>query len=142
MYDVEKSDRKLEVVFSAALDMVDAVTREVKIFLNDYGMPRKFVFDVQLGILEALTNAVCHGSGSDPAKKVRCILAFREDDLHVMIQDEGGGFDWREVLAYEYDPLQERGRGMHIIKLCFDSLQYNGTGNSLELVKEVPEAAG
>lgn len=142
MYEVVRSAKKMEVVFSAALDMVDTVTKEVKIFLNDHGMPRKFVFDVQLGILEALTNAVCHGSGSDPAKKVRCSLAFREDDLHVMIQDEGGGFDWREVLACEYNPLQERGRGMHIIKLCFDSLQYNSPGNTLELIKEVPETVG
>ncbi|MFP4205808.1 MAG: ATP-binding protein [Spirochaetaceae bacterium] len=43
-------------------------------------------------ISELIKNAVKHGNKNDPQKKVSVWFSFREDHAHLIIQDEGPGF--------------------------------------------------
>jgi anti-sigma regulatory factor (Ser/Thr protein kinase) len=55
----------LDIALSATLENVDRAGEETKRFLESGGMGSCF-FETVLVMREALTNAVIHGSGSDP----------------------------------------------------------------------------
>ncbi len=119
---------------------------------------------LQLAISELLLNAIEHGnlritytekakaliSGNYYdllAKRERSILGKEmrinveiERDNHkisVKIQDEGEGFNWRD-LPDPSDPenlLSENGRGLYLAWACVDSLTFNKKGNTVTIVK-------
>ena len=122
---------------------------------------------VVLGLQELLINAVEHGNlGISYADKTRLIIEdrwqeeveFREADLgylhkHVTvtmarstdtlkftIQDEGGGFSWQQYLELSPDrAFDPHGRGIAMAKmLSFDSLQYQGNGNTVTVTIAIP----
>ena len=117
--------------------------------------PRKLV----LGLCELMVNAIEHGNfGITYAEKTELIqaqrlrveierrlanpayaerrarLRFTRDRnlLRFDLQDQGGGFDWREYL--ELSPARvfdNHGRGIALARLLsFDSLDYNDLGNA------------
>ena len=93
---------------------------------------KKKTFNIILGIREALINAVIHGSGMDEKKIVKFGLKYGEKNLFIKIEDEGEGFNWRK--RKKKPPLtKESGRGMAIMKNCFEEVKYNKKGNCVVL---------
>jgi serine/threonine-protein kinase RsbW/non-specific serine/threonine protein kinase len=89
---------------------------------------------VQLGLQEALVNAVRHGNDCDPAKclRVRCIET--PNWLVWQVQDEGAGVP----PAARTTSLPEQidaagGRGLFLIHHCFDDVRWSSRGNRLQL---------
>ena len=89
---------------------------------------------VQLGLQEALVNAVRHGNDCDPAKclRVRCIET--PNWLVWQVQDEGAGVP----PAARCTSLPEQidaagGRGLFLIHHCFDDVRWSSRGNRLQL---------
>lgn len=89
---------------------------------------------LQLGLQEALVNAVRHGNGCDPAK---CLRVRRIETPHWLIwqvQDEGPGVPAaarRASLPEQLDALG--GRGLFLIHHCFDDVRWSQRGNRLQL---------
>ncbi|MEY3463334.1 MAG: hypothetical protein RLZZ468_1112 [Cyanobacteriota bacterium] len=89
---------------------------------------------LQLGLQEALVNAVRHGNGCDPAK---CLRVRRIESPHWLIwqvQDEGPGVPPQartSCLPERLDALG--GRGLFLIHHCFDDVRWSGRGNRLQL---------
>ena len=77
---------------------------------------------------------------SDLAAK-RVTVHFRMDAraCEWVIVDEGAGFDWRVVPdATEGEALYaSHGRGIILSRLYFDSVEYQGLGNVVRLVKRL-----
>ena len=97
----------------------------------------KFVFDIQLGIREALTNAVKYGSKMDSSKEIRLVIEFNEKQILIRVTDQGTGFirlGSKPILALETDT---HGRGMEIFKQYFDQYSFNSIGNEIELIKKL-----
>lgn len=102
------------------------------------GYGNRDVFGVRLALEEALTNAILHGNGGDPAKQVR--VAYHVDPTRVWIQieDEGQGFSPDAIC----DPTQphniERpnGRGLLFIRQYMNSVEFNALGNGLTMLKQ------
>ncbi|MCT0213923.1 ATP-binding protein [Synechococcus sp. CS-1324] len=92
---------------------------------------------LQLGLQEALVNAVRHGNGGDPSKclRIRRILSPRW--VIWQIQDEGFGVPpasrTRELPA---SPEACCGRGFFLIHHCFDDVRWSGRGNRLQLAAQ------
>lgn len=63
-------------------------------------------------ISELIKNAVKHGNGNDPEKKVQVWFSFREDRAHLIIEDEGPGFrnleEWNRFNRERNACLEER----------------------------------
>lgn len=72
---------------------------------------------------------------SNAGKKVILQFTRNEQRVQVLITDEGKGFDWRHYL--EIEPARAAmGHGRGIAKanlLCFDKIEYLGTGNQVRL---------
>lgn len=89
---------------------------------------------VQLGLQEALVNAVRHGNGCDPAKCLRVRRIETPRWLIWQVQDEGPGIPpdaRRGCLPEQLDAAS--GRGLFLIHHCFDDVRWSGKGNRLQL---------
>ena len=89
---------------------------------------------VQLGLQEALVNAVRHGNGNDPAKCLRIRRIETPRWLIWQVQDEGEGLCPQK----RHHGLPEcteaiGGRGLFLIHHCFDDVRWSRRGNRLQL---------
>ena len=103
--------------------------------LHDYS-PHD-IFAVRTGFEEAANNAISHGNDGDPAKHVTIEMSVSDDRVEIDVEDEGTGFDYTHVK----DPrkvenlLRDSGRGVMMIRNFLDTVQYQGCGNRVRLVK-------
>ena len=94
---------------------------------------------VELGLHEALVNAVRHGNSSDPSKRLRVRRILTPNWLVWQVQDEGDGLPDDARAAELPDQLDARsGRGLFLIHQCFDDVRWSRRGNRLQLACRRP----
>ena len=89
---------------------------------------------IELGLHEALVNAVVHGNLSNPNKIIRVRRILTANWIVWQIQDEGLGIveDKRvDCLPLKIDV--NSGRGIYLIHQCFDDVRWSRKGNRLQL---------
>jgi serine/threonine-protein kinase RsbW len=104
--------------------------------------------DVELALQEALANAVRHGCGGDPSKRVQCSISHdASGEVVIVIRDPGSGFDHAAVP----DPLSDdnvfkpSGRGIYLINRLMDEVHFADEGREIRMSKSartpaIPEA--
>jgi serine/threonine-protein kinase RsbW len=92
-------------------------------------------FACELLLREALTNAAEHGSQSNRGKEILCVIRSRRRGMFLWVQDQGPGFNWRQVLPLRSDPATPRGRGMEIYRTYATCVRFNAKGNAIALFK-------
>lgn len=94
---------------------------------------------LQLGLQEALVNAVRHGNGCDPSKCLRIRRIVTPRWFIWQIQDEGAGVAPHERSALLPDRLDSlSGRGFFLIRHCFDDVRWSARGNRLQVAARRP----
>lgn len=89
---------------------------------------------VQLGLQEALVNAVRHGNGNDPAKCLRIRRIETPRWWIWQVQDEGKGLPPAARQAQLPSHCDAPGgRGLFLIHQCFDDVRWSRRGNRLQL---------
>lgn len=112
--------------------LIDEVSDEIKISSDIYGK-------VLIATIEAVNNSIVHGNKLDPKKKVFINLYSENRVLHIIIEDEGPGFDFNHVP----DPTTPEnienisGRGVFLMKKLADNLIFNDKGTQVELIFKV-----
>ena len=89
---------------------------------------------IELGLHEALVNAVVHGNLSNPNKVIRVRRILTPNWFVWQIQDEGIGIANNKRLSslpIEIDAIS--GRGIYLIYKCFDDVRWSRKGNRLQL---------
>ena len=89
---------------------------------------------IELGMHEALVNAVVHGNLSNPDKVIRVRRILTPNWFIWQIQDEGIGIVKNKRLSSL--PLEldaKSGRGIYLIHMCFDDVRWSRKGNRLQL---------
>ncbi|MHC4481774.1 MAG: ATP-binding protein [Planctomycetota bacterium] len=117
--------------------------------LQDRGYVRRSLRSLaELCLDEALTNAIVHGNGRDPKKKVHVCLFCDDERWGAIIEDEGKGFDPGDVPQADEGGLsQEAGRGILLMDGYLDELLYSDGGRRVMLIRhrdrkdEAPEPA-
>ena len=89
---------------------------------------------VELGLHEALVNAVRHGNSCDSQKLLRVRRILTPNWLIWQIQDEGHGIP----LKCRRNSLPENleatsGRGLFMIHHCFDDVRWSKNGNRIQV---------
>ena len=89
---------------------------------------------IELGLHEALVNAVVHGNLSDPGKVIRVRRILTPNWFVWQIQDEGLGIvKNKRVSSLPLDIDVNSGRGIYLIHKCFDDVRWSRKGNRLQL---------
>ncbi|MCK4658292.1 MAG: ATP-binding protein [Phycisphaerae bacterium] len=111
----------------------DAILQDVEAA----GYTTEAVFAIKLALEEAITNAIKHGHSSDSSKPVTLCYAVSAEKCVIIIRDQGGGFNPREVpdctkaerLALPY------GRGIMLMRTYMDRVSYRKHGSEIYLMK-------
>ena len=89
---------------------------------------------IELGLHEALVNAVVHGNLSDPDKVIRVRRILTPNWIIWQIQDEGLGLvKNKRVSSLPLKIDVKSGRGIYLIHKCFDDVRWSRKGNRLQL---------
>ena len=142
MLDVEKTDNMFEIKMSATLENIDVADDGLANYLSDEDLPVD-IFAVRILLREALLNAVTHGSGTDPQKTVTMNLWKHTAGIDMEVCDSGSGFNWRDYKEFSFT-LDEGGRGLALMKIYSDNMEFNESGNTVILRKryKVDEPVG
>ena len=95
--------------------------------------------NISICIDELLNNALVHGNGMDELKKIKIKLVFDQKEFSLSVEDEGQGFDYKEILsafASRDQGLPTR-RGLFIVHYLMDELSFNEKGNIVTMVKRL-----
>lgn len=112
--------------------LVDEVCARHEIHEDHYG-------NLLIALTEAVNNAIVHGNGGDPEKKVSVEYQSGEKSLDFTIKDEGPGFDF-ENLPDPTDPKnieKPNGRGVFLMKNLADEVNFHEDGRVVELKFEI-----
>jgi len=117
---------------------MDPVLTELLAALSLAGYSGQEAFGIRLAMEEAIVNAIKHGHQYDADKQVEVRYRLTEDCLVAEIQDQGPGFDPRQVL----DPLADEnldrdcGRGLYLMQCYMTWVRYNPSGNCVTMCKQ------
>lgn len=134
---------EFEVTIPSKSGEGQAVQERIVSLLEQLDYPMRDVFSVRLALEEALVNAIKHGNGMDPEKKVKIACRITTDRVWVRIEDEGPGFD----LDALPDPTLEEnldkpsGRGILLMREFMTRVEYAENGSCVILEKH-RETAG
>jgi serine/threonine-protein kinase RsbW len=108
--------------------LVDELSTEYNISADVYG-------DILIAALEAANNAILHGNKLDESKNVEITVEIDEKKLRIVIDDEGNGFDYKNVP----DPTSPEnienvnGRGIFLMEKLSDKIEFKRNGATVEL---------
>lgn len=103
------------------------------------GVPENLAHVLNVVLTEAMANAIRHAHDDDPRKTVHISISLIRDDLRIRVFDQGSGFDFESACDYDPDTLDERGRGIYIIRTLMDAVAYRRSRefNVLEMWKKL-----
>lgn len=137
MSDSSKNVIRINLELAATLEEVDRAAHVVERSLADKLGPRE-LFGILIGLREAVTNAVIHGSSMNPQSTINCEICVEDGLVRITVADQGDGFDWRNGSCLFPDPDVPGRRGLGILATYFDELIYNEKGNKLLLTRRLP----
>ncbi|TAF66929.1 MAG: ATP-binding protein [Cytophagales bacterium] len=92
--------------------------------------------NIMIAITEAVNNAIKHGNKEEKGKNVQLSVIFNDKSLRFLIEDEGKGFDYKN-LADPTAPAninKPGGRGIFLIKHLSDEVNFSKNGSLVEIV--------
>ncbi len=130
---IMQSSRKaksLSLELKSIFQSVEEAAKKVELFLE-----RGKGFDL-LSLREILTNAIEHGNKFSPYKEVFLKVTETDRYVKIIVQDQGEGFNWQEIIEKKLNPesLDERGRGIFLAKMSSDFLAFNSRGNRATII--------
>ncbi|MCK5271302.1 MAG: ATP-binding protein [Sedimentisphaerales bacterium] len=139
MFEINHNDQSFRIKMSATLENIDTADDKLAEYLTDRKIPVD-VFALRIILRESLLNAVTHGSGVNPEENVSFDLNIDSSKVTVKVNDNGRGFNWREH-TYHDDNLSEGGRGLALMKIYSDNMEFNESGNEVTLCKHIKVAS-
>ncbi len=130
----ELLDLSMPADAEAMATVVDAISET----LAQLDVPEQKRFEVALAVQEALANAVVHGCGNDPSKKVRCQLkSDPKGRIVIIVTDPGKGFSPDSVSdPNRHENLYvDHGRGVYLIRQLMDEVHFEHGGNEIRMWK-------
>jgi serine phosphatase RsbU (regulator of sigma subunit)/anti-sigma regulatory factor (Ser/Thr protein kinase) len=126
-------------IFEISCDDPVAINELVEKIIHDcvdYNMPRDKQINLKLGITEAVSNAVRHGSKNSEDRMIKIGFKIDKGSFKMTIIDPGPGFNWQVYNYTEIDDVlidEEGGRGIPLLLEIFDKVTWNYLGNHLGL---------
>lgn len=133
----------LRFVIDSRLEAVAELGSRVSAACAGIGIDEEALCDIELAVVEAATNVVCHGYRGLPVGAVEVEVRLQPDQVQVDIIDRGapipeGLLDQAEIAEPgDIAALADSGRGLALIRASVDSWAYETSpaGNRLKLVK-------
>lgn len=128
---------RIEFELPSDLSLMDGVLHYLIERATRLGIIQPERSNLFIALDEAFVNAVVHGNRSDRTKLVHITAELTAREARFTIEDEGEGFDFRNV-PDPRDPanlFKTSGRGVLLIHNIMDEVEYNERGNRLTMIK-------
>jgi len=132
---------KIEFELPSDLALMNGVLEYLQERVAKLGLIRPERSNLFVALDEAFVNAVKHGNKNDLTKLVKITADLSPKEASFTVEDEGEGFDIREI-PNPCDPenlFRTSGRGVLLIYNIMDEVEYNAQGNRVKMVKR-PDA--
>jgi sigma-B regulation protein RsbU (phosphoserine phosphatase) len=119
---------ELEIKLTNRLSEIATVNQTLTEFGQRHGLTPKIVHDLNLALVEILTNVVSYGHADNQEHEIKVRLSTQPGEVRAEVEDDGQPFNPLE--APEPDtakPLEERtigGLGIHLVRKLMDGLEY------------------
>ena len=136
---------KIEFELPSDLALMNGVLEYLQERVSKLGLIKPERSNLFIALDEAFVNAVKHGNKNDPTKLLRITAELSPREASFTVEDEGEGFDIREI-PDPCDPanlFRTSGRGVLLIYNIMDEVEYNAQGNRVKMIKrpELPVEA-
>jgi serine/threonine-protein kinase RsbW len=132
-----KLDTTIPAKSSAILPVVERIMSVVK----EIGCAAGREFEIEQSLLEALNNAIEHGSANDPSKLVQCCVACdKERGMLIVVRDQGPGFNPSSISSpiAGQNIFSEGGRGIYLINQLMDEIRFEKGGTEIHMRMNPP----
>jgi len=122
------------------LSLIGRIGEDIAKELNKYTGDREtLAYHINLVLTEAMANAIKYANKEDPDKLVHILINISDDELVIKVFDKGQGFDINSIPTPNFEKLEDRGRGIFLIRSLMDSVCYRKVrnGNMLEMSKKL-----
>jgi serine/threonine-protein kinase RsbW len=128
---------KIDLELPSDLTLMNSVLEYLLDRVDKLGLIQIEQSNLFVALDEAFVNAVKHGNRNDPGKLLRVTAELSAREAIFTIEDEGDGFDVREI-PDPTDPanlFKSSGRGVLLIYNIMDEVEYSRGGAKLKMVK-------
>ena len=128
--------RKEKLTLDSRPENISSIERFVEEICDYYNINDTYFGNILIALTEAFNNALVHGNGNDPSRKIQVVFESKPKGLSFTVSDEGSGYDPETVpdpLDLETDASSQRGRGLFLIRSLSDKVELKKDGSSLEM---------
>ena len=129
-------DRWQHLVCHSPAEATTAIKRVIDAIVTE-GYSDNDVIAVELGLQEAVSNAIEHGNHGNTNKRAWVHYCVKQESVFLQIEDEGLGFNPSSVpdpTAAENVP-KENGRGLLLMRTFMTWVQFNRIGNCVTMCR-------
>jgi serine/threonine-protein kinase RsbW len=122
------------------LSLIGKIGEDIAKELDRYSGDREtLAYHINLVLTEATVNAIKYAKNGEKNKMVRIMIYITDEAISIKVYDHGQGFDINAIPAPDFDVLEDRGRGIFLIKSLMDSVCYQQLPdcNMLEMIKKL-----
>ena len=122
------------------LSLIGRIGEDIAKELDKYTGDREtLAYHINLVLTEAMVNAIKYANPKDSEKLVHIVINISDDALVIKVFDKGQGFDINTIPSPDFNRLEDRGRGIFLIRSLMDSVCYKKVrnGNVLEMSKKL-----
>jgi serine/threonine-protein kinase RsbW len=120
------------------VEAIAPVVEEIMEVIQEQGCATDSEFEIEVSLYEALANAVEHGCGHDPEKRVEVVVACDEHKgMVIMVRDPGPGFNPESVPSpvVGENIYADGGRGIFLINQLMDEVRFEKNGTEIWMIK-------
>lgn len=120
------------------VEAIAPVVEEIMAVIQQQGCAGDSEFEIEVSLYEALANAVEHGCGHDPEKRVEVVVACDEHrGMVIVVRDPGPGFDPDSVPSpvVGKNIYADGGRGIFLINQLMDEVRFEKNGTEIWMIK-------
>ena len=132
---------KLDVILPGNVGNIAPVVGKIMSVIKEMGCAAEREFEIEQSLLEALDNAIEHGSSHDPTKEVQCCVACdHARGMLIVVRDPGPGFDPSSIPSpvVGQNIFAEGGRGIYIINQLMDEVHFEKGGTEIHMRMHPP----
>jgi len=135
-FEGKKLILKLQKTLAGRIEAIPPFIEGIMRVVESMGCAAGREREVEIALLEALSNAVIHGCKNDPHKKVECCVACDESrGLLIIVRDPGEGFDPASIPSpiVGQNLFSAHGRGIFMINQLMDEVRYEKGGTEIHM---------
>lgn len=126
---------KMSLVIKSQIENLRLVEKFVDEISEELNLSDEIYGNVLIATLEAVNNAIIHGNKNLADKDVMIDTSKDEEGLHMIIKDQGNGFDYTNIPDPTAPENIEKihGRGIFLMEKLSDRIEFEENGAKVRL---------